>query len=196
MLGVPDHPLSPAPGATATRNRIASALAVGAIVVVGAIVLSSGGGHSTPTAAPSTKHDPPAGMTLGQLRGLPRSVGHQVYWVGPLPRVTYEVTRFSSGNVLLRYLSPGVAVGASQQNYLTIGSYSVPNAYGQIQRGAKRPGATSTPAPGGGLSVVPPEHPLSTYVAYPGSGVLIEVYAPQSGRSRRVALSQKLQPIA
>jgi hypothetical protein len=116
--------------------------------------------------------------------------------VGPSPRDTYEVTRFSNGNVQLRYLPPGVAVGAPQQTYLTIGSYVVANASAQVQQGAKRPGAISTPVPAGGQSVVPPEHPESAYVAYPRSKVLIEVYAPQPGRSHRIALSQKLQPIA
>jgi hypothetical protein len=194
---VPDDQLSPAPRATATRNRIIAALVVGAIVVVLVIVLNSGGGgHKTPTVTPAVTKSPPVAMTPAQLRGLPASIGHPVYWVGPLPRVTYEVTRFSNGNVLLRYLSPGVAVGAPQANYLTIGSYPAPNAYTQIQMGAKRPGASSAAAPGGGLSVVPPDHPSSTYVAYPGSKVLIEIYAPQPGRSRRAALSQKLQPIA
>src|SRR4051794_22542168 len=55
-----------------------------------------------------------------RLVAFARSVGHPVYWAGPQPRFTYELSRTKDGRVYVRYLPPGVKVGTSKPDYLTI----------------------------------------------------------------------------
>ena len=46
-----------------------------------------------------------------ELRALAKSLGHSIYWLGPKKNYTYEMRKSPSGNVSVRYLPPGVAVG-------------------------------------------------------------------------------------
>ncbi|TMK38877.1 MAG: hypothetical protein E6G56_13005 [Actinobacteria bacterium] len=171
-----------------------AAAVVAAIVLVVVLLLTSGGGGSKPRPTAVTRSAPVA-ASEAQLRALPATLGHPVYWVGPRPGNTYELTRFSDGGAWIRYLPSGVSVGAPNQTYVTVGSYPVADAYAAAQRGARRPGATTASAAKGGLLVIPPEHPQSVYVAYPGAKVLIEVYSPSPARSRKLASSTALVPL-
>ena len=66
--------------------------------------------------------------SVAQLRGIPAETGHPLYWAGRRSEFTYELTRTADGNVYVRYLPPGIPVGAREPNYLTIGTYPRPRA--------------------------------------------------------------------
>jgi hypothetical protein len=134
-------------------------------------------------------------MTLSQLRTLPSSVGHRVYWEGPRSGVTYEVTRAPNGNVAVRYLPPGVPIGTTSQAYPIVASYPVAQAFALAQQGAKHKGALVFHVAGGGLAVSQAPIPHSVYVAYPQSKVLIEVYDPSPARARQLVRSGRITPI-
>jgi len=100
-----------------------------------------------------------------------------IYWAGPLPNQTYELTKTSQGAFLLRYLAPGVAVGVPSPQ-LTVGTYPVANALAAVKRLSLAKGASMIKLTGGGIAVINPRFPKSVYVAYPRSNVEIEVFDP------------------
>jgi hypothetical protein len=134
-------------------------------------------------------------MSLSQLRALPASVGHRVYWEGPRSGVIYEVTRASNGNVSVRYLPPGVPLGTTSQAYPIVATYPLARAYALAQRGATHKGALVLHLAGGGLAVSQAPIPHSVYVAYPHSNVLIEVYDPSPARARKLVTSGQITPL-
>src|SRR5205807_1386507 len=94
-------------------------LAVAAGVVTW-VVLDQTGGSSTPSA---TSPPAPAGRTVVALspqglRVLSGALRHPIYWVGPKPGYTYEVTQTpSNGNIYVRYLPPGVKIKDNRPSF-------------------------------------------------------------------------------
>jgi hypothetical protein len=175
-------------GPTFTQLRLAVILiAAATAAVLGCwLVLIRGGGSSAakPTAA-----------SVEKIRSLPGAVDHAVYWAGPQPGVTYELTRTKQGYVYIRYLPPGVEVGDKRPNFLTVGTYPKPDAFASIEKAAKRKGEITRRIADGGLAVASPQRPQSVYFAYPGSDLLVEVYAPSAATALRSVVSGAVTPI-
>jgi hypothetical protein len=142
-----------------------------------------------------TKRAKPVPASIADLRALSTSLGHSVYWVGRKPGYTYELTRTGEGNVYVRYLPPGVQIGDSRPNYLTVGTYPDPKAFDTVQTAAKNKDARVKRIANGGLSVARSSRPTSVYLAYPNSGLLLEVYDPSAAKARRVVASGQVTPV-
>lgn len=133
--------------------------------------------------------------SVGELQALEAELGHPVYWAGPRPKVTYELTRAIDGSVWVRYLPAGVRVGDPRPNYLTVGTYPQANALGTLRATAARNHVRLLAAGSGGLAFVDRSHPTSVYVAYPGQDVQIEVFDPNPGRARGLVLSREIRRV-
>jgi hypothetical protein len=157
---------------------IAVAVAAGVIVW---LVVDGGKKGAKPAAAQA--------VSAGSLAALPAAVHHPVYWAGPKPGFTYELTRTSNGRIFIRYLPAGVRVGMNQPKYLTIATYPVKNAVAAVRVIGKRGGSAPVPISGGGIAAVDTAHPTSVYLAYPGSPYQIEVFDPSPTTARSIALS-------
>jgi len=176
-------------GTRPTRGRRKLWLLVPALVV-GAAIAGAGGwfalrhdGGSTAKRAPATT------ASIRALASLAAAVGHPVYWAGAKDGYRYELTHTTDGRIYIRYLPAGVAVGTSAPNFLTVGTYPVKDALATVRAIGKKPGGSLLNLAGGAVAALDPDHPLSTYVAYPGSGYEIEVYDPSAGQSRQVVAS-------
>jgi hypothetical protein len=137
----------------------------------------------------------PVAASVGDLRALPSSVGHVVYWAGPKASVTYELTRASRGYVYVRYLPQGVEIGDKRPQFLTVGTYPQPDAFASVQKAAKKKDEIVRNIGNGGLAVASPQRPQSIYFAYPGSDLLVEVYNPSSDQAFRAVVSGQVKPI-
>ena len=175
------------------RPRAGAAIAIGVVVALVVWLLVRGGDHGKTQVKPTRAHI--GAMTATQLHALPGQVGHPVYWAGPRPGHTYEVTWAPHGNVFVRYLTPGTPINARSQKFLVVASYPQSNAYAQAQRGSRLKGALVLHLANGGLGVAQPAIPHSVYVAYPGLPVLIEVYSPSPAFSRRLVTSGQIRPV-
>jgi hypothetical protein len=137
----------------------------------------------------------PVETTVSDLRRLDDQSGHPVYWVGPRSGTTYEVTRTGNGNVYIRYLTEGAAIGDERPNYLTVGSYPFKGAYATLRQQGEQKGTKSGNLPGGGIYVVSRERPNSVYVAYPRSDVQVEVFSPSASQARQLVTSGDLRRV-
>ena len=165
-----------------------------AAIVVGVILLATSGSSSPTSTASSAATPSQAGaasgttvqaISLAGLRALPASLGHPVYWAGPRAGTTYELTKTPDGRVYVRYLTGGARVGSPLPNFLTIGTYVVPNAAAAVRTAAAQPGAVRVPV-SGGFGFYNRARPTSVYFAYPGSNVQVETYDPSAAVARQL----------
>jgi hypothetical protein len=131
-------------------------------------------------------------VTPAELEQLAAAEGHPVYWLGPRPGHTYELTRASNGSIFVRYLPQGVEVG-SPDPYLTVVTYPFAGALAALQEVAKESGSTELDVADGGLGVVSSTYPQSVHVAYPDLDYQIEVYDPTAGLATAAVAGGELQ---
>ena len=148
--------------------------------------------RSRPAQAPPRRHL----RRRSRRGGWQRSQSHSaspLYWAGTATGVRYELSQ-SPGRVFVRYLPRGVAVG-SDQPYLTIGTYLVRNAFAITSASARNAGSIRIPIDGGGVAFYSRSRPTNVYLAYPRTGIQIEVFDPLAGRARDLVASQSIAPI-
>lgn len=137
----------------------------------------------------------PEAVSVEELGEVPGSVDHPVYWAGERPDTQYELTVDEEGSVFVRYLDPDVEIGSTEVASFTVATYPVPDAYGALQRVAKRPGAIKAKTPDGGFVLTNETNSQSVYIAYPGSDYQIEVYDPDGAAALQAATSGQIKLI-
>jgi hypothetical protein len=130
------------------------------------------GGNSSPKPPPAAQ-----AASVDRLRRLAASLHHPIFWLGKKSGYTYELTRTQAGKVFVRYLPPGVKVGAGKP-YLTVATYPFAGAFPTVRKQAEMRGAVSVKLAQGGLAVLDGRYPESVHVAYPGVNYQIEVFDP------------------
>jgi hypothetical protein len=115
-----------------------------------------------------------------------------VYWVGPRPNTTYELTLSAAGQTYVRYLPKGVAVGSSQ-SYLTVGTYPVTNAFA-VTAAAIGSGDVTIKAPNGGIAGYARGEGTNVHLAFPRSDVQIEVFDPSPAVPPQLVASGAVVP--
>jgi hypothetical protein len=189
-------------GADATRDRPARrslpwriVVAVLAALVAGGLVLwwvHRDDGGTSPTATTGTR-----ALSTTQLRAFAAANGFPVYWAGAQAGKTYELSQTAGGErVFVRYLPPGVKPGDRRADFLTIGSYRLPNAYAATKAAGREPGAVALPLPDGALAVYGRNRPTNVYLARPGSPVQVEVFSPAPGDALQLITSGRVLPLA
>ena len=173
-------------------------------IVVGVILLATSGSSSpkspassaaTPSRALGSTGTTVQAISLAGLRALPASLGHQVYWASSRAGTTYELTRTPDGRVYVRYLTGGARVGSPLPNFLTVGTYVVPNAAAAVRTAAAQPGAIRVPVPGG-FGFYNRARPTSVYFAYPGSNLQVETYDPSAAVARQLVETGAIKPVS
>jgi hypothetical protein len=128
-----------------------------------------------------------------EISNLAAQVGHPVFWLGPKTGTTYELSSNSTGSVFIRYLPPGVEIGA-KGGYLTVATYPFPGAYSALEDVATKAGSTPIKIAGGGIAVPAAGYP-SVHVAYPGVDYQVEVFDPTAGAATSAVTSGQLVAI-
>jgi hypothetical protein len=182
---------------------LAFAALIGAAIVAGIILAATSGSASPKSDASSPAATPPAAAStttvqaasLATLRALPGSLGHPVYWDGPRNGATYELTRTPDGRAYIRYLTGGAKVGSPLPDFLTVGTYVVPNAQAAVAAAAAQPGGVRLPLKGG-VAFYNRARPTSVYFAYAGSDVQVETYDPSASVARQLVESGAIRPVS
>jgi hypothetical protein len=167
---------------------LGAGVAVAAVVVAWLLLKEVGGSPS-----PALKSGP-AIVSEAQLERFAGSLDYPVYWAGPKPGFSYELTS-AKGRVWVRYLPADVKAGDARSDFLVVGTYEQPHSYSSLQRAAGRPGGVARPIPDGGLLVFNSQKPTSVYFSYPGVTYQVEVYARSSKTARSLVLDGKITPV-
>jgi hypothetical protein len=150
--------------------------------------------EGTPPVAATKPAVFPIAVSPAELTALASSISQPIYWVGPRPGVTYELTRATRTNVSIRYLPAGVPVGDNKPA-LTVHTYPLKNAFAATRAIENEPHAVFHRLALGGRAVYRPSKPKYIYVAYPDSDFQIEIFAPDPAEARVLATSPELQPV-
>jgi hypothetical protein len=130
-------------------------------------------------------------ITLGaaDLKARAKTLGQNVYWVGPEPGVQYQLERKADGNVFVRYL------GGDGNDARTVGTYPLANAYAATEPLSHQNGWAEGHTEGF-LVVYSTATPETTvYVAAQGFPYQIEVYDPTPGEARSLVESGAVGPV-
>jgi hypothetical protein len=186
----PAPPQSPKPSPTRgsaaiSRNAQFRMIALVVILVIGGLILwlalRGNGSNNSAKGLRSVKAATPT-----QINALASSLGHPIFWLGPISGYTYELSRFSNGNVEIRYLPPGVPVG-SKAEYPSVGTYPFTNASAAIDRVARKNGEVAFSIPNDGRAVFAKNRSTNVYAAYPGLDYQTEIFDPTPGAARSLA---------
>jgi hypothetical protein len=136
----------------------------------------------------------PAAVTEAGLRTFAAELSQPIFWAGARAGLTPELTRTgANGSVCVRYLPPGVAVGASRKLDI-VATYPLRDGYSVTLLGGKRPGAVRVPVDGA-TAYYQRAHPTNVYVAFPGKDFQIEVYAPAARTALDLVASGRIRPV-
>jgi hypothetical protein len=166
-----------------------------ALIAAGLVVwkaLGGGGGDSGDTTATTAT---PRILSAEELRAVAAERGSPVYWAGARPGAELEYSEAAAGRVYVRYLTAAAKPGSPRTDFLTIGTYRLPDAAAALRANAKRTSTRLRKAPHGFLAWVNPSRPASVYLAKPGAAYQVEVYDPSPRRALSVALSPNLHPV-
>jgi hypothetical protein len=175
----------------ATRRPALRMGALATVAIIAALPVSGCGGSSKKPGSRSAA----VAATVADLKNLQSSLRHPIYWAGAKARYTYELTQTSGGSVYVRYLPSGVKVGDPRPAFLTVGTYPQAGAYKNVVTASKRRGARKLRLANGGLAIQNASRPTSVYMAYPNSGLLIEVYDPSAKSARALVRSGRVRPL-
>ena len=138
----------------------------------------------------TTTDNAPVALSADGLATLAAAVPQPIYWVGPRATGSYELTR-TLDRVYVRYLPDGAAAG-DPRPFLTIGTYTMANAYDVMKRTFATPGNEVLETPKGGIAVIDATRPTSVYVAYPDTDFQVEVYSPSASEARELAITDQV----
>lgn len=197
----------PAPGrppaGSAERRALGGNIRLGAVIAVAAAIalvgwlIAKSGDDEKPEkrqARPAPPVQTARAVSRRGLRAFARTADVPVHWAGARSGFTYELTETKDGNIYVRYLPKGVAVGA-RRAYMTISTYPYRGAYRTLQQLGTRQGSRVRRVPGGGIVVVSEQNPKSVYMAFPRQPYQVEVYDPSARRALRLATSGRVSPV-
>jgi hypothetical protein len=170
----------------------AAVAAIAALAVALVAWLASRADSSPTTTRPFAAVIKPVNLSESGLRTLAGAADQPIYWAGPLDGFIYELRRKANGDVLLRYLPAGTAVGAPDGSYLTVATYPYADALAAMRRVEDGRGIATA---GGGLALVDRSPSKSVHLAYPGVDYEAEVYDPSPERALELATSGQIQPV-
>lgn len=129
--------------------------------------------------------------TLTDLKAAQKQAGHPVFWLGERAGQTYELSDASDSRIYVRYLPADAEIG-TKDHHLTVGTYPYKNAYEAVVGMSKQPGANVVRLRDG-IAVSLPAAPESTYVAFKGSDIEIELFNPGAKKPDRATIDQLTQ---
>ena len=173
---------------------MAAALAIASVVAIGATIWLLARGDGSSLATPNKTNAVLASQE--DLQRLAAELKQPIYWAGPSPNETYELTRTSNGSVYIRYLPKDVDIGDPRPRFTTVGTYPSPTAYADLESGAKPKDTTVFRFPSGALAVTYSSAPSSVFFAFPNSPYTVEVFDRSPARARALVRSSKITIIS
>jgi hypothetical protein len=177
--------------AKTVRIGIAGLIALVVVVVV-AVNLLGGDDNSSSSESSTGK----VALSESELVARAGSLEHTAYWVGTQSGTeSYELTTTTDGRIYIRYLTGGAKAGDPRPNFLTVGTYSVPDAKEALHN-AETSNAGMTLTAHEGYEVLEGESGTDAYVIFDNQPELqIEIFSPNPGEANELASSGALKPL-
>lgn len=164
--------------------------AVGAVLLLAIVVwlIVDGGGSSDEPREPEA-------VTPSELADIAESRDLPLFWAGPHPGATLELSESEGGRIYVRYLTEGAEPDDPRASFLTVGTYEFTQPIPAMRKLGKAAGGVLRSAPGGGVVYFNRETPTNVYLAYPGIEAQIEIYDPDPKRALSLATEGEIVPV-
>jgi hypothetical protein len=168
-----------------------------AVVLVVALAFDIFGGDDSSSEEASKPGGNAVGLSESALIARAGSLEHPVYWVGGrVGTESYELDKASTGNVYIRYLTGDAQAGDPGAEFLTVGTYPVPEASKALHEGAKTATEGQKLSRHDGFEALSSPQSTNAYVVFDDEPELqIEIYSPQPGEAAELATSGALEPL-
>lgn len=164
-------------------TRVAALMAT---MLVLALTTGCGGSGSDSSSSQPTSSGVAKIVSADSLRETAAERTTAIYWAGERDGTELELSRPDKDRTYVRYLTEDAEAGDKRADFLTVSTYSQPNAVASLRRQSKRAGGTIAHAPGNATVYFDRENPGSVYLAYPGTPVEVEVFDPSFKRALRL----------
>jgi hypothetical protein len=163
-------------------------------VLIGAVALlggGSGGGSSDGAGAKGVA------LSAPELAAAAGKLGRPVYWIGPRSGTdSYELSVTPDGRAYVRYLTGGAEAGDPRPDFLTVGTYTVPEAAQALQDATTGGTGSQKLTRHEGYEVLGSGEATSAYAVFEDQpDVQVEVFSPRPGEAVRIAGSGSLKPL-
>jgi hypothetical protein len=175
------------------RIGIAGLIALVVVVVIAINVFGGSDSSSSPNGGESSTRET---LSESELISKAGELEHTVYWVGSRPGTeNYELTTASGGSIYIRYLTGGAKAGDPRPDFLTVGTYSVPDAKAALHK-AETTHTGSNLTNHEGYDVLEGKSGTDAYVVFDDQPELqIEIFSPNPGEAVDLATSGALTPL-
>jgi len=166
-----------------------------AAVVIGAIALLGGGSDDSSANSSESSDTHAVALSASELLARGSGLDQPAYWIGPRAGTeSYELSTTPDGRVYIRYLTGDAEAGDPRPDFLTVGTYPVPEAgLALVQAAAEKKEIISR---GKGYAVFSPKGATNAYVVFDDQpGLQIEIFSPQAGEAAELATSGALKPL-
>ena len=176
------------------KVRIGIVVLIVAVVAIVLVVDLVGGSDSSSKKKSSGSV---VALSKSELLAQAGSLEHPTYWVGPSPGTEhYELTTTPEGRTYVRYLTGGAKAGDPRPDFLTIGTYPVPNAKKALRTAKESSSQSMRLSVQGGYEVLAGEEGNDVYVVFENEPDLqIEVFSPEAGEALELVESGALTPL-
>jgi hypothetical protein len=169
-------------------------------VLIGAIALlsdGSGGGGSESSAEKEGEAKGGVALSASELIAKAGSLGRPAYWIGPRAGTTsYELSVTPDGRIYVRYLTGGAEAGDPKPDFLTVGTYPVPEAAQALQDATTGAAGSQTLTQHEGYEVLSSAEATNAYVVFDDQpDIQVEVFSPQRGEAAQLAGAGSLKPL-
>ncbi len=181
--------------AKTVRTAVAALLVVLA-VVLGAIALLGGGSDDDSAEGAQTAANAVA-LSESELLASASELSQPAFWVGARAGTdSYELSTTPDGRLYIRYLTGGAEAGDERPEFLTIGTYPVPEAQQALDTAATAEGASHKLTQHDGFQALSAPDATNAYVVFDDQpAVQIEIYSPEPGEAATLAKSGALKPV-
>lgn len=155
------------------------------------VALDSGDSKSEAGSTQSTKAEI---VSAASLRKAAAAQDTPIYWAGLTAGSELELSQPSVDRTYVRYLTEGAKAG-DPRPFLTVGSYQLADPVATLRSLGGKTGGVLASSPGDGVVYFDRTDPQSVYLAYPGTEVEIEVFAPNFKQALQLATSGRIVPV-
>jgi hypothetical protein len=183
--------------AKTARLGLAGLLVVIAVLIGAIALLSDDSGGGSSESSETAGESKGVALSASELVAKAGSLGGPAYWIGPRAGTTsYELSVTPDGRIYVRYLTGGAEAGDPKPDFLTIGTYPVPEAAQALQDATTGAAGSQTLTQHEGFEVLSSPEATNAYVVFDDQPeIQVEVFSPQRGEASQLAGSGALKPL-
>jgi hypothetical protein len=137
----------------------------------------------------------PKVVSASQLSDFAGAADAPVYWLGERVGSRYELTETDSGRIYVRYLHGDAKVGDPRSSFDTVATYPVEDGVAKLRHAARTQGGAELGRAADGAVLLADPAATSAYRAYPDGEVQVELYNPEPGQAKRLAVAGAVREI-